>query len=93
MRPLMLAQITAIRTRELAESALMRFLPLVQRTDMRLQLRVRCGCVSAPVAHVRSLACMRALVVVLCLIRGECLVAAGVRAGVRPVACVPKQVT
>ena len=36
MRPLMLTQITTIRTGKLTKPAFMWFLPLVQRTNMRL---------------------------------------------------------
>ena len=80
MRPLMLTQITAIRTRKVAKPALMRFLPLVQRAYVRLQLRMRRCRVSAPVTHVRPLACMCALMVILGLVCSERLVAAGIAA-------------
>jgi hypothetical protein len=85
MRPLMLTQITAIRTRKVAKPALMRFLPLVQRADVRLQLRMRRCRVPAPVTHVRPLTCMRALMVILGLVCSKRLVAAGVAACVWPV--------
>ena len=92
MCPLVLAQITAVRTREVAEAALVRLFPLVQRTDVRLQLCMRGGRVSAPIAHVRPLACVCPLVVVLCLVRREGLVAACVSACVGSVAGVAEQV-
>lgn len=88
----MFTQITAIRTCELAEAALVWFLPLMQRADMCLQLCMRCRSVAAPVAHVRSLTCMCTLVVVFCLIRRERLVAPYVAARVWTIACVAQQV-
>lgn len=72
----MLAKIRAVRARKVAEAALVRLLPFMERGNVRLQLRVRRGRVSAPVTYVRALACVRALMVVLCLVGGEGLVAA-----------------
>jgi hypothetical protein len=92
VRSLVLGQITRVRTREVAEAAFVRFLALVQRADVRLQLRVRGGRVPAAVAHVGAFAGVGALVVVLCLVCGERLVAACVAACVRSVACVAEQV-
>jgi hypothetical protein len=92
MRPLVLAQITAIRTRKVAESALMWFLPLMQRADVRLQLRMRRRRVSATITHIRSLPRMRPLVVVFRLVRCKCFVAASIATRVRPVAGVAEQV-
>src|SRR6478735_5742081 len=89
MRALVLAQVGAVRAGEVAEATLVRLLPLVQCRDVRLQLRMRGRSVSASIAYVRALAGVRALVVVLRLIRGEGLVAAfeaaciGAVAGVR----------
>jgi hypothetical protein len=91
MCPLVLAKITTIRARKLAESTLMRFLPLMQSADMRLQLRMRRGRISAAIAHIRSLACVRSLVIVFRLIRGERLVAPNVAACVWPIACMSQQ--
>lgn len=93
VRPLMLTQITAIRTRKLTEPTLVRFLPLMQRADMRLQLRMRRRRVPASITHIRPLACMCSLMVVLRLVRREGLVAACIAAGVGPVACVSKEMS
>lgn len=92
VRPLVLAQITAIRAAELAEPTLMRLLPLVQRRDVRLQLRVRRGGVPAAVAHVGAFARVRALVVVLGLVGRERLGAAREAARVGAVAGVREEV-
>lgn len=86
MRALVLTQVRAVRARKVAEATLVRLLPLVQCRDVRLQLGVRGGRVSASVAHVRTFAGMRALVIVLRLVRGEGLVAVLEAACVRTVA-------
>ena len=92
MCPLVLTQVTAIRTREVAEAALVRLLPFVQRADVRLQLCMRRRRVSTPIAHVRPFTCVCPLVVVLCLVRCERLVAACVAACVGSVAGMAEQV-
>ena len=92
MGPLVLAQITAVRAAKVAEPALVRLFTLVQRRDVRLQLRVRRGRVPAAVAHVGALARVRALVVVLGLVRRERLGAPCEAAGVGAVARVREEV-
>lgn len=91
MRSLVLGQVARVCAREVAEPAFVRLLALVQRADVRLQLRVRRRRVPAAVAHVRAFTGVRALVVVLGLVCGERLVAACVAACVRPVTCVSEQ--
>ena len=92
MRPLVLGQVARVRARKVAEAAFVRLLALVEGADVGLQLRVRGRCVPAAVADVRALAGVGALVVVLCLVCGEGLVAACVAACVGSVARVAEQV-
>lgn len=92
VRPLVLAQIAAIRAAEVAEPTLVRLLPLVQRRDVRLQLCVRRGGVPAAIAHVGAFARVRALVVVLGLVGRERLGAAREAARVGAVAGVREEV-
>ena len=68
----------------------MRFLALVQRGDVCLQLRVRSRGVAAAIADVRPLARVGSLVVVLGLVCGEGLGAGGEAACVGTVAAVPE---
>jgi len=70
-----------------------RFLALVQRGNVRLQLRVRGRGVATTVADVGSLTGVRALVVIFGLICREGLRAGGEAACVGPVAAVAEQVT
>ena|SRR5690242_21813080 len=92
MCSLVLTQVTTIRACKLAKPAFMRFLPLMQRADMRLQLRMRGRCISAAIAYIRAFASVCALVVIFCLVGSERLVAPGVAACVGAVACVAEQV-
>jgi hypothetical protein len=86
------AEVTAVRTCEVAEAAFMRLFPVVQRGDVRLQLRMCRGCVAAAVADVRALACVCALVVVFGLVGCEGFGARGKAAGVGAVAGMAEQV-
>lgn len=91
MRPLMLTQITRVRTAKVAEPALVNLDLKMQRTDMRLQLRMRRRRIPALIALVRLVSRMGPLVVVLGLVRRERLVAVGIAAGVWPVTCVAEE--
>jgi hypothetical protein len=92
MSTFVLAQITRIGTREIAEAAFVRFLTVVQCTDVGLQLRM-CGCsVTTAVADVWPLAGVSALVVVLGLICGKSLVTVFVAACVWTVAGMTEKV-
>ena len=71
VRALVFAQVTRVRAGEVAEAAFVRFLALVKRGDVGLELRVRGRGVAAAVAHVGALAGVRALVVVFGLVGGE----------------------
>ena len=59
---------------------------------MGLQLCVRGCCISAAIAHVGTFARVRPLVIIFGLVRGECLVAAFVAAGIWAVASMAKKV-
>jgi hypothetical protein len=91
MSPFVLAQIARISTCEIAKTAFVRFLALVQRADVGLQLRMCCCGIAAAVADIWPLAGMSALVVILGLICGEGLVAAFVAACVWTVAGVTEK--
>jgi hypothetical protein len=93
MRALVFAQVTAVGACEVTEAAFVRFLALVQRANVRLELCVRCRRVAAAVADVRALACVSALVVVFGLVCRKCLGAGGIAACVRAVAGVAEEVT
>lgn len=70
----------------------MRFLALMQRADMGLQLRVRSRRITASIAHVWPFTSMCALVVVFGLVRCECFCALRKGACVGAVAAVAKEV-
>ena len=93
MCPLVFAQVTRVSTCKLAEPAFVRLLALVQRTDVGLQLRMRCCCVATAVTYVRSLAGVCPLVVVFGLIGSKRLVTALVATSVWAVACVAEKMT
>jgi hypothetical protein len=88
---LVFAEVAAIRAREVAEAAFVRFLALMQRGDVGLQLSVRGSCVTAAVTHIRTFASVCAFVIVFCLVGGECLGATRKTAGVGTVAGVAKE--
>jgi hypothetical protein len=93
MRALVFAQVTAVCACKVAEAAFVRLLALVQRTNVRLELCMRCRGVAAAVADVRALACVSALVVVFGLVCCKCLGAGGIAACVRAVTGVAEEVT
>jgi hypothetical protein len=92
MRALVLTQVRAIRAGEVTEAALVRLLPLVQCRDVRLQLRMRGSRIPAFITYVGTLASVRALVVILRLVRGEGLGAALEAACIGAVARVREEV-
>lgn len=92
MRPLVLTQIRTIGTGKIAKPTLVRFPAFMQRTDMRLQLRMRCRRIPASIAHVGSLPRVRPLVVVFRLVGCERLGAPREAAGVGAVARVREEV-
>jgi hypothetical protein len=93
MRALVLAKVARVGAGEVAKTAFVRLLALVQRTDVCLQLRV-CRCrITAAVACVRPFASVGTLVVIFGLVGGECLVAALVAARVGAVASMAEQMS
>jgi hypothetical protein len=86
MRALVFTEVAGVGAGKFAETALVWLLSLVQRTDVRLQLRVRRRRVTAAITSVRPLTRVSTLVVVFGLVSGEGLVAALVTARVGAVA-------
>ena len=93
MCPLVLAQVTRVSTCKLAEPTFVRLLALVQRTDVGLQLCMRCCCVATAVTYIRSLACVCPLVIVFGLVGCKRLVTALIATSVWAVACVAEKMT
>jgi hypothetical protein len=93
MRALVLAEVRAIRTRKVTKAALVPLLFLMQRINVREQLRMSRRSISTLVAHIRSVSCMRTLMVVLGLVRGERLVTTRKATGVWSVPRMSKKMT
>lgn len=92
MSAFVFAQITRISACKVAKPAFMRFLALMQRTNVSLELCVRGGGISATIAYVGPLSSVYTLMIVFCLAGSERLVTTVVATGIWTISSVAKQV-